>query len=105
VAGLQIPHSFSFVSEFMDLFRVGQNRIFTLYMNICMAIFLPKIPYIHHIYIPINVWFWPNLDLLLDWQSQADQPNCLAEGPHVAQTKSSLSMTGWKINDRVESID
>ena len=28
-------------------FRVGQNRIYTLYMTVCMVISLPKIPYVH----------------------------------------------------------
>ena len=31
--------------------RVGQNRIFTLYMTVCMVISLPKLPYIHRIYV------------------------------------------------------
>ena len=30
--------------------RVGQNRVCTPYMTVCMAISLPKIPYIHRIY-------------------------------------------------------
>ena len=32
------------------LFRVGQNRIYTPYMTVYLVISLPKIPYIHRIY-------------------------------------------------------
>jgi len=31
-------------------FRVGQNRIYTPYMTVYLMISLPKIPYIHRIY-------------------------------------------------------
>jgi hypothetical protein len=31
--------------------RVGQNRIYTPYMTVCMVISLPKIPYIHRIHL------------------------------------------------------
>ena len=31
--------------------RVGQNRIYTPCMTVCMVISLPKIPYIHRIYL------------------------------------------------------
>jgi hypothetical protein len=31
--------------------RVGQNRIHTPYITVYLVVFLPKIPYIHHIYI------------------------------------------------------
>ena len=41
--------------------RVGQNRIYTLYMTVYLVTSLPKIPYIHHIYIYIYIWFWPTL--------------------------------------------
>jgi hypothetical protein len=37
--------------------RVGQNRTCTPYMTVYLVISLPKIPYIHRIYI----WFWPTL--------------------------------------------
>ena len=37
--------------------RVGQNRIYTPYLTVYLVISLPKIPYIHRIYI----WFWPTL--------------------------------------------
>jgi hypothetical protein len=30
--------------------RVGQNRIYTPYMTVYLVIFLPKLPYIHRIY-------------------------------------------------------
>ena len=29
---------------------VGQNRIYTSHMTVCMVILLPKTPYIHRIY-------------------------------------------------------
>jgi len=35
---------------FTSICRVGQNRIYTPYMTVYMVISLPKIPYIHHIY-------------------------------------------------------
>jgi len=31
--------------------RVGQNCIYTPYMTVCIVISLPKIPYVHHIYL------------------------------------------------------
>ena len=31
--------------------RVGQNRIYTPYMTVCMVISLLKIPYVHRIYV------------------------------------------------------
>jgi len=31
--------------------RVGQNRIYTPYMTVCMVISMPKIPYVHRIYL------------------------------------------------------
>jgi hypothetical protein len=37
--------------------RVGQNRIYTPYMTVYLVTSLPKIPYVHRIYI----WFWPTL--------------------------------------------
>jgi hypothetical protein len=30
--------------------RVGQNRIYTLYMTVSLVISLPEIPYIHRVY-------------------------------------------------------
>jgi hypothetical protein len=42
---------FASVIAFNELMcRVGQNRIYTPYMTVCMVISLPKIPYIHRIY-------------------------------------------------------
>ena len=35
----------------LGMIRVGQNRIYTPYMTVCMVISLPKIPYIHRIYL------------------------------------------------------
>jgi len=39
--------------------RVGYNRIFTPYMTVYLVISLPKIPYIHRIFLYIR--FWPTL--------------------------------------------
>jgi hypothetical protein len=36
--------------------RVGQNRIYTPYMTVYLVISLPKIPYIHRIYMVLNSW-------------------------------------------------
>jgi len=33
------------------VFRVGQHRIYTPYMTVYLVISLPKLPYIHRIYI------------------------------------------------------
>jgi hypothetical protein len=33
--------------------RVGQNRIITPYMTVYLVISLPKIPYIHRIYVAL----------------------------------------------------
>ena len=43
------------ITEFLagkspSICRVGQNRIYTPYMNVYLVISLPKIPYIHRIY-------------------------------------------------------
>jgi len=47
------------------VFRVGQNCTFTPYMTVYLVISLPKIPYIHRIYIYIlYIWFWPTLQVL-----------------------------------------
>ena len=35
----------------LNIGRVGQNRIHTPYMTVYLVISLPKIPYIHRIYI------------------------------------------------------
>ena len=35
--------------------KVGQSRIYALYMTVYLVIFLPEIRYLHCIYI----WFWP----------------------------------------------
>jgi len=49
------------------IFRVGQNRIFTPYMTVYLVISLPKIPYIHRIYmvlanpthtVRMSAWFF-----------------------------------------------
>jgi hypothetical protein len=41
--------------------RVGQSRIYTPYMTVCMVVSLPKLPYIHRI--TYNVWSWPTLHM------------------------------------------
>ena len=41
--------------------RVGQNRICTPYMAVCMVIFLLKIPYIHRIYVCMYGFVQPQL--------------------------------------------
>ena len=41
----------------------GQNRINTPYMTVYLVNSLPKIPYIHRIYI----WFWPTLHVSYGW--------------------------------------
>jgi hypothetical protein len=33
------------------IYRVGQSCIYTLYMTVCLVISLPKMPYVHRIYI------------------------------------------------------
>ena len=40
-------------------YRVGQNRLYTPYMIVCLVIFLPK----YLIYI-VYIWFWPTLNTL-----------------------------------------
>ena len=39
------------------MYRVGHNRIYAPYMTVYLVISLPKVPYIHRIYI----WSWPTL--------------------------------------------
>jgi len=39
--------------------RVGQNHIDTPYMTVYLVISLPKVPYMHRIY--IYTWLWANL--------------------------------------------
>ena len=31
--------------------RIGQNRIYAPYITVCLVVSLPKIPYIHRIYV------------------------------------------------------
>ena len=38
------------IYTYVCMSRVGQNRIYTPFMTVCMVISLPKIPYIHRIY-------------------------------------------------------
>jgi len=53
----------------LRIIRVGQNRIYTPYMTIRLVISLPKIPYIHRIY----VWFWPTLRIIASMNSSWTQ--------------------------------
>ena len=43
------------------IFRVGQNRIYTPYITVYLKISLPKVPYIHRIYMvlanPIHITY------------------------------------------------
>ena len=57
----------------MYISKVGQNRIYTPCMTVYLAIPLPKIPYVHRIYI----WFWPTLQIIF--------------GRHLNATPSSVS--------------
>jgi hypothetical protein len=45
----------------LNMSRVGQNRTYTLYMTVYLVIPLPKIPYVHRIYMvlanPIYEWW------------------------------------------------
>ena len=50
--------------------RVGQNRMYTPFMTVYLVISLPKIPYIHRIYI----WFWPTL-LMVKRSTKIDRHN------------------------------
>ena len=59
--GCRIVSTLSSIS--IQITRVGQNRTSAPYMTVCMVISLLKIPYVHHIYLPINVWFWPTLQI------------------------------------------
>ena len=43
------------------IYKVGQNRIYTPYMTVCLMKSLQKMPYIHHVYI----WFWPTLIIFM----------------------------------------
>ena len=67
--------------------RVGQNRVYTPFMTVYLVIPLPKIPYIHRMYI----WFWPTLSpsnsLLPVWMSCALH----LAGMHCVYTAESLS--------------
>ena len=45
-----IPNILAGSCRFLHICRVGQNRIYTPYMTVCMVICLPNIPYIHRIY-------------------------------------------------------
>ena len=46
----------------MQIHRVGQNRISAPYMTVCMVI-PPAKNTVCTPYIPINVWFWPTLQI------------------------------------------
>jgi hypothetical protein len=48
-------HSMHTIWEAVYIVRVGQNRIYTLYMTVYIMISLPDKPYVHHIYY-IYIW-------------------------------------------------
>jgi len=61
-----------------QIHRVGQNRMYTPYMTVCLVISLPKIPYTNRIYI----WFWPSLQIQeasfsVCWALKSLNPNAL----------------------------
>ena len=48
--GQCLPKKLLFAHHTTLVNRVGQNRIYTPYMTVYFLIFLPRIPYIHRIY-------------------------------------------------------
>jgi len=44
-------HTSQYVQAPRSMCRVGQNRIYTPYMTVCMVISLPEILYVHCIYV------------------------------------------------------
>jgi hypothetical protein len=42
----------------LNMSRVGQNRTYTLYMTVYLVIPLPKIPYVHRVYINIYIYIY-----------------------------------------------
>ena len=61
--------------------KVGQNRIYTLYMAVSMVISLPKIPYIHRMYMvlanPINKRFRPRMSIGLYPVTSVHKQQCV----------------------------
>ena len=70
--------------------RIGQNRIYTPYMDVYMVIFLPKISYIHRIYI----WFWPTLITRRGFYCQSQNPGLIVNH----KTQVCLSITKRRYN-------
>ena len=59
----------------MAISRVGQTRISAPYMTVYLVISLPKIPYMHHIYMvlanPRYAWMWYCILVYLEaWSSK-----------------------------------
>jgi len=50
MSGLHPKCKHMVLADYRCVFRVGQSRIYTLYMTIHFVIYLPKIPYIHRKY-------------------------------------------------------
>jgi len=46
---IDLQPSVQHLPMFCDIYRVGQNRIYTLYMTVNLMISLPKVTYIHRI--------------------------------------------------------
>jgi hypothetical protein len=65
--------------------RVGQNRIFTLYMTVCLVISLPKIPFIHRIYMVLAS---PSYRLLSFGERNKEEVHVL--GMHQATTRTRI---------------
>ena len=47
-------------------YMVGQKRVYTPYMTVCMAISLLKIPYVHRIYVYIYGWPEARIDTVYE---------------------------------------
>ena len=70
-----LSHSSQVMSRYTTLLcRVGQNRIDTPYMVVCMVMFLPKMPYIHRIYMvlanPTLMYHNDFVSMRLRWGTQ-----------------------------------
>jgi len=75
-----------FPVAFFEITRVGQNRILTPYLTVCMVKFLFKMPYIPGINVCMYAWFWPTLEITdTDFQEQV----------RVKITES-LDMCAWR---------
>jgi len=74
------------------MYRVGQNHIYTSYMTVYLVIFLPKIPYIHRIYIRL----WPTLYIKYVGDSICTLLVCL----QTLKYRAAVAIhTQWKIGE------